>query len=67
MTNPTDGATKHFVAMALKRHPWTSTKMLQLAMYSKCLKYRSPGYFREVEIFTNFAISPVFVKIYAHS
>ena len=39
MAYPTDGATKHFVAMALKIHPWTPTKMLQLAMNSKCLKY----------------------------
>ena len=36
---PTDGATKHFVAMALKIRPWTPTKMPQLAMNSKCLKY----------------------------
>ena len=35
MAYPTDAATKHLVAMALKRHPWAPTKMLQLAMYSK--------------------------------
>ena len=38
MAYPTDGATKHFVAMTLKRYPWTPTKMLQLAMNSKRLK-----------------------------
>ena len=38
MAYPTDAATKHLVAMALKRHPWAPTKMLQLAMYSKCPK-----------------------------
>ena len=38
MAYPIDTATKYFVAMALKRHPWAPTKMLQLAMYSKCPK-----------------------------
>ena len=38
MAYSTDAATKHLVGMALKRHPWAPTKMLQLAMYSKCPK-----------------------------
>ena len=38
MACPTDAAAKYFVAMALKRHPWTPTKMLQLAINSKCPK-----------------------------
>ena len=38
MAYPTNAVAKYFVAMALKRHPWTPMKMLQLAMYSKCPK-----------------------------
>ena len=35
MAYPTYAVAKYFVAMALKRHPWTHTKMLQLAINSK--------------------------------
>ena len=38
MAYPTYAVAKYFVAMALKRHPWTHTKMLQLAINSKCQK-----------------------------
>ena len=33
MAYPTDAATKYFVAMALKRHPWAPKKMLQLGHF----------------------------------